>query len=445
MKIVSLQAENLKRLVAVEIKPDGALVEITGRNGQGKTSVLDAIWWALEGTSHIQAAPIRKGATEAFIRLDLGKLKVTRTFSAKEQGAYTTKLFVENEEGARFGSPQNMLDALVGELTFDPLEFARKKPKEQFDALKGFVPGVDFEAMAEADRADFATRTDVNRVAKQLRAQIDGLGDDADADGVLADERALVAKLEEAGAHNADVERQRAARETYVQDTERLRQEWIAKKDQVEALRTQLAEAEDAAKSLDTRITDRNQKASSAAALPEPIVTSELSDQIAGARQHNARVEAAQRIKADRERLTAEAEKHEAQSAALTTAMAERAAAKAKAIGAASMPVPGLTFGDGVVLLNGVPFDQGSDAEQLRASIAIAAAMNPRLRVVRVRDGSLLDQEAMAALAQFADEHDLQVWCETVSSGRPSAVLIEDGHVAGQQVPSPAQTLHAAE
>ena len=57
MKIIALQAENLKRLVAVDIRPDGNLVQITGKNGAGKTSVLDAIWWCLAGTSHIQAAP----------------------------------------------------------------------------------------------------------------------------------------------------------------------------------------------------------------------------------------------------------------------------------------------------------------------------------------------------------------------------------------------------
>ena len=44
MKIVQLTAENVKRLTAVSIAPDGNLVQITGRNGQGKASVLDAIF-----------------------------------------------------------------------------------------------------------------------------------------------------------------------------------------------------------------------------------------------------------------------------------------------------------------------------------------------------------------------------------------------------------------
>jgi ABC-type sugar transport system ATPase subunit len=81
MKIVKLNAENIKKLQAVEITPDGEIVTIAGKNGQGKTSVLDSIWWALAGTAHIQAQPIRKGQTKARIRLDLGEIIVERRFT----------------------------------------------------------------------------------------------------------------------------------------------------------------------------------------------------------------------------------------------------------------------------------------------------------------------------------------------------------------------------
>jgi hypothetical protein len=81
------------------------------------------------------------------------------------------------------------------------------------------------------------------------------------------------------------------------------------------------------------------------------------------------------------------------------------------------------------VLLNGVPFEQASDAERLRASIAIAAAMNPKLRVIRVRDGSLLDDEAMALLSGFASENDFQIWIERVDSSGRVGFVMEDGHL----------------
>src|SRR3989304_5788661 len=135
MKILKLTAENVKKLRAVEITPTGELVEITGRNGAGKSSVLDSLWWALAGTKHIQAVPIRKGATKARIRLDLGELTVERRFS--EKGPTPT---VENAEGARFTSPQGILDALLGALTFDPLAFVGQEPREQFETLRRLLP-----------------------------------------------------------------------------------------------------------------------------------------------------------------------------------------------------------------------------------------------------------------------------------------------------------------
>src|SRR5262245_51448409 len=86
LRIIELRAENLKRLVAVTITPKGDLVQITGRNGQGKTSVLDSIWWALGGAKNIQGQPIRKGQERAFVSVKLGaetvKLVVTREFTA---------------------------------------------------------------------------------------------------------------------------------------------------------------------------------------------------------------------------------------------------------------------------------------------------------------------------------------------------------------------------
>jgi predicted ATP-binding protein involved in virulence len=83
MKIVNLKAENIKKLVAVEISPTDNTVIVTEKNGSGKSSVLDTIWWALSGTKHIQDKPIRDGQTKASIRLDLGTIIVERVFSEK--------------------------------------------------------------------------------------------------------------------------------------------------------------------------------------------------------------------------------------------------------------------------------------------------------------------------------------------------------------------------
>ncbi len=175
MRIVNLVAENIKRIVAIDISPTSNMVTISGRNGSGKTSILDSIWWALAGTSHIQPAPIRKNATTARIRLDLGEIVVTRTFRKADEGRVTTAITVTTADGARYQSPQGMLDKLLGELSFDPLAFTRMSPAEQVETLRRFVPGVDFDAIDAAAKADYERRTDVNRQAKSLRAQLEAL------------------------------------------------------------------------------------------------------------------------------------------------------------------------------------------------------------------------------------------------------------------------------
>jgi energy-coupling factor transporter ATP-binding protein EcfA2 len=167
-----MNAENIKKLQAIEIKPDGEIVTIAGKNGAGKSSVLDSIWWALAGTSHIQAEPIRKGQSKARIRLDMGEIVVERRFT--EGGGST--LSVENAEGARFPSPQKMLDAFLGELSFDPLAFSRLEPRDQFDELRRVVQlEVDIDQLDGLNRSDYAKRTEVNRDAKAKRAQADGI------------------------------------------------------------------------------------------------------------------------------------------------------------------------------------------------------------------------------------------------------------------------------
>ncbi len=86
-------------------------------------------------------------------------------------------------------------------------------------------------------------------------------------------------------------------------------------------------------------------------------------------------------------------------------------------------------------MLNGVPLTQASDAEQLRASLAIAMALNPKLRVIRVRDGSLLDSNAMKIIAEMAETKDFQVWIERVDDSGKVGFVLEDGHVVARPEP----------
>ena len=133
--------------------------------------------------------------------------------------------------------------------------------------------------------------------------------------------------------------------------------------------------------------------------------------------------------KRERERLRTLIEELESKSEAQTIRIEEREAAKRAAVAAAKMPVPDITFGEGVIFKAGVPFDQASDAEKLRASVAIAMAGNPKLRVLRIRDGSLLDSDSLRVIAEMAQEREFQVWVEKVSEDGKLGFVIENGQV----------------
>lgn len=456
MKILSLQASNVKRLVAVNITPDGALVEITGRNRQGKTSVLDAIWWLITGGSNIQSQPIRKGQTEAVIVGILGddgsekRLKVTRTFKLKrtelkkiEEGEdpdpteWATTLTIENEEGFRKDKPQEWLDTLIGSLSFDPLAFLHGKPKDQVAMLRDLLK-LDFTEIDAAIKEAFDERTDVNRDTASYQAQANAIliPPDAPEEAVNVDE--LIAQLDAAGQANADRERDvydRRQEEQAIAMEERVLSQQQERLDELhrEIERLQAKAKEDAADLELAREQHKDREAVFAGLPPirEPVDTAELRQKIADARTANEVVDLRKR-KAE---LQQKATESKAKADALTDKINAKKAEKADMLAKSDMPVEGLDFSEDGVMLRGQPFEQASDAEQLETSIAIAGAMNPTLKVIRVRDGSLMDADAMSRLSAYAEERGLQVWVETVQSARGGAIVIEDGHVVGADEP----------
>lgn len=418
MKIIQLTAENIKKLSVVEIKPNGHMVEITGRNDSGKTSVLDAIWWALAGADHIQSLPIRRGAKTARVRLDLGELVVTRSFTDK--GSY---LQVENVEGARYPSPQTMLDGLIGELSFDPLEFLRLKPAEQFRRIEGIADLGDKSAdVTAANRTDYEERRDHNRDASTFRTQADGVVVPEGAPDEMVDVSSLDARLQEAAAVNMQIQDHGQAIGAAAREIARLENLERQYKEQLAVYAGELAAHRSTLEGLNAKT------------LPEAIDAERVQADLGQAHETNEAV----RRKQDRARLVAQAQGCEKKSTALTERMAARTLEWETTVAAAKMPVEGLSLSvEGGVVFNDVPFDQISSSEQLRISTAIAMAANPKIRVLRISEGSLLDEDGLRTLAEMAEANDYQIWIERVDTSGKIGVVMEDGHVKGAPPPEP--------
>jgi len=428
MKIVKLQIENIKRLVAVEITPNGNLVEITGNNAQGKTSVLDALWWAMKGERVIQTDPIRHGEEKAMIRLDLGEIVITRLFSGKGDGSYTTSLKVEAADGSRFTSPQTMLDELLGNLTFDPLNFTKMKPQEQMEMLKTFVPGIDFEAIDAANEADFDARTEINREHKSLLAQAEAIEVPADAPDEV-DLQAFDDRLQQAAIHNETIKSRKEARDTVETSIQDKIKQSTEKTQRAKDLRFDAAQLDEQTTALGEEINALQAKLNEADALPDVIDIEPIVAEKVAAIEGNNLFELA--IK--KANIIMQATGRKTDSDRLTKAIDDRKLATEKAIKETKMPVDELGFGEDCILFKGVPFNQASDAEQLKVSIRMAMVMNPRLKVLRVRDGSLLDDDSMKLLTEMADKEGYQVWVERVDGSGKIGFVIEDGRLANKE------------
>lgn len=415
LRVVRLEAENFKRLKAVDITPDpdAATVTIAGRNAQGKSSVIDAIWAALANAVHAKGAgtvrPIRDGETHARVTVDLGDLIVERVWTGDR-----THLTVSSPDGARYTSPQRMLDDLIGRLSFDPLAFAQLPAKQQQIELLGLVDlPFNPDDLAAIRAAKFAERTEVGRTRKELSAQLAGLPPHNQEVGVEEQSAAeLFGQLQSLRAQSqkhAALMRIAAAAETNVGAALRA----------VADAQRRLAESEAA----------RDEARVELAATPEPNQeeTELLESQIRHLDATNAAARANQERIRVAEALTTATLTWDSLSADLVNLDNRRA----DGLAAAAFPIDGLGFDDDGVTYNGVPLTQASAAEQLRVSVAIAMALNPTVRVIRITDGSLLDSDNLALIGAMAADRGYQVWIETVRDVGVAGpgVVIEDGQV----------------
>jgi len=430
MRIVRLQAEGFKRLAAVDITPEPHLNRVGGNNEEGKTSLLDSIFAAIGGAEAAPIKPVRTGEEYAIIRLDMGELRVTRYFDADG----TTKLKVENAEGAEYGKAQSKLDELVGAITFDPLAFANMAAKDQAAELRRLVKlDVDLDELAAADRRDYAERREVNRDGVQLKSRLDAIILPAELPEPV-DKDAIVAELAGAAETNSALDRESRDRAERARTIEQRKADAAEARATAGRLRKEAEDADALAAMLDKGTGEREAELAALPPLDEPVDVADVQRRLAEAE----RTVAVLARKADRDRLAEEFAALKAKSEGLTATMARRQEEREKALAAAKMPIEGLGFAtiddELVVTFNGEPFSQSSGAQRIKVSTALAIAANPKLRVCRIKDGSLLDAKNMAALADMAREHDFQIWLETVGEDG-AGIIMEAGAVKGAPDP----------
>lgn len=437
MKLARLEILDFKRISAVAIDADTQNpIILSGDNAQGKTSILDAIEWAL--TRGGADRPIRNGADSATVALTLTD-GTNRVFTVRRKAKGANQyLDISTADGAKMPSPQKFLDSLVGSLAFDPEAFTRLKPKEQADALRIAV-GLDTSDLDADYKTAYAQRTEANRVKdnaeKVFKAcpVVAGQPRERQSAGtIIADREKLLTEL-----------RHTEAAAELLDDTE---ETIVAQHERIKELEAQLEQAKNVLAKLEQ---DKQQQQMN------------LDQRKAATKDHEAKIEACDialrnidaansEVDAHNRALEDRKQKEEAYRAALERAATLDAevkriqAEKEARIAAAKFPVPGLSIEDDTVLVNDVPFSDLNTAERIKVSTLIAMSQNPELKVIFVREGALVSRANLAVLAELAKTHDMQVWIEKFSEDpEENSLHIEDGHIThvnGQ--PAPAQQLH---
>ncbi len=440
MKVVKLQVENIKKIKAVEISPDGNMVIISGENEQGKTTVLDSIWWAIGGTKNIQDEPLRTGADKGKIVLDLGDMIATRKFTKKG-----STLEVTNKEGMSYKSPQAVLDKLISRFSFDIQEFAQADKKAQVETLLSIVEipidpvklkeiaGVEpdatlnpLEMLNKAYKTVFDERTIVNRELDKAKKKLEDMPKAEPAEAVSITE--LVAEKDGLEKVNRENQRKRESVRIFTQAILDAEKALNTTKDRITEVRAELEILLQTQAEKEQALTDAFEARDAVDAELEKLKDNDLTDintRIANADETNRKAKAYTDYQAA---ATAKDEK-QTESDGYTAKLDAIKAYKDELMGQVKFPVDGLGFANGGVTFQDLPLAQASEAKRLEVSCAIAMAKNATLKVLRINNGSLLDSKHMAIIEQMAKDRDYQVWVEKVDESGKVGIVIEDGAV----------------
>lgn len=421
-----LQIENVKRIKALKITPAGSTVKITGKNDQGKSSVLDSIDYAFCGK--ICDQPIREGQARGRIFLELSE-ELKSVFTVEKIFRPSgSELIVRNVEGVSQKSPQGLLDELYNRVMFDPLSFVRLKPMEQVETLRKLA-GLDFTQINSDRQRAYDERTVKGRELEAAKQKLEAFKFDPTAPKQarsaveLAEKLASLQRINQGNTEKRDAQNKRGEKITSLgKDITRI-------KTQIANIEKMLSDAKNSLTSKETELTNESSTYEAAKIDISKLQDSnevEVRQQLKNIEDDNGKI-AANKLHTDAKKEFDDCEKAVKD---FTKAIEEFDQTKRDMIEFASFPMDGLSFDEERgVLLNGIPFAQGSSARQLQAAVSIGLALNPQIRVIIIRDGSLLDADSKKSLSELAEKLNAQLWIEIVDDKGPSSVVIEDGEI----------------
>lgn len=403
MKIHSFSIENTKRVRAVELKPGlNGLTVIGGNNGQGKTSVLDAIAWALGGDKHKPSNAHRDDSVlPPSIRIVLDNGIIV------ERKGKNSALTVTDPAGRKAG--QQLLNAFISELAIDLPKFMEASDKEKAKVLLEIIGVGDKLAKMDAEESDlYNQRRALGRIVDQKAAFIRSLPYYPDAPKDLIDPVEMIREVQAILAVNRENERKRQA-------MDRLTHERYIAASALEAAQRQYDEACAALAAAEAACADLKDGD-----------TAELEAAIANAEEINRRVRANMDKDKAEEDGKEEAHRYNCMTARIDEIRRERQALLENA----KLPLPGLGVEDGCLTYEGKKWDCMSGSQQLKVATAIAGAFKPDCGFVLLDKLEQMDIPTLTEFGAWLEEQGLQAIATRVSTGEECTIIIEDGVVA---------------
>lgn len=424
VKITALEAENVKRIKAVALTPaPTGLTLVGGNNNQGKTSVLDALAWALGGEKFRPNAAQRDGAVApAHLRVTLSNGVVV------ERKGKNSSLTVTDPTGRRSG--QQLLNAFVEPLALDLPRFMEASDKEKADILLRIIGiGNELHLRDMEIKSIYDKRTFTGQLAQQKKHFADELISYPDAPEQPLSASDLIRRQQDILARNGENQRKRsqlsqleAKSRTLAQRREQLEAELARLTEEQAALTTDLYAARKSTEDL------------------QDGSTAELEASIQNIEETNRKV----RANLEKARAEDEAAQYASDYEKLTEALSQKRAERLALLNGADLPLPGLSVEDGALTYNGKRWRDMSGSDQLRVAAAIVRRLNPDCGFVLLDKLEQMDMTTLEEFGRWLEVEGLQAIATRVSTGSECQIIIEDGMVKGADLPvlsaAPTQT-----
>ena len=430
MIITGMRIDNFKKIEFVDQKLDPKMNIISGKNGSGKTSMIESMIMAIEGKTAMGKSPerlIRTGSDKSVVEVSLmngqGKeLTIERTITPK--GVY---LKASYEDGTSV--TQTDLNLIMDSSTINMMGLLHMKPADQIDFMKK-VGGIDTDAVEKEYKDKYADRRVLNRVHSDAQTLVKSLGEVPEVKEV--DIQASLAEIDAMDKHNKKMEAiqaeiksmslvpDSAEREIEVHNTA------IAKATKV------IADAKAAITAKKAEVKEATKKIAAKRKTLKPRKdTAPIREELKESDKTNK--EAARYIRY--------VESVDAEGKALKEVNVVQVEMDAlirqrdDIITNSTLPFNNIKFHKELgVLVDDIAFDDMSTAQKIKTMAKIYMKSSPALKVIYIQDGSLLDADTLQEMVAMSELKDFQFLIEIVGESE-DGIVMREGAIVGAEKP----------